>query len=170
MVARARNGTNLSPGTCLLRDFLVIFVPCIMQNVHFMYCSDKAFPLDLSCPIAQELRALEEQGIEVFDSFLQQMVLVVAPLMCIVCDNPRASELLNHLGSKAVKYCRFCMVRLRIALYIHVYTSNAIRLTEPQTLTISMKDGPDPLPCNRLKILCLRQQKRVKRRCACCTD
>ncbi|KAL5497408.1 hypothetical protein EMCRGX_G013875 [Ephydatia muelleri] len=29
------------------------------------------------------------------------MVLVVAPLMCIVCINPRASELLNHLGSTA---------------------------------------------------------------------
>ncbi|KAL5509203.1 hypothetical protein EMCRGX_G004533 [Ephydatia muelleri] len=29
--------------------------------------------------------------------------------MCIVCDNPRASVLLNHLGSAALKHCPRCM-------------------------------------------------------------
>ncbi|KAL5460278.1 hypothetical protein EMCRGX_G033719 [Ephydatia muelleri] len=28
----------------------------------------------------------------------------------LVCDNPRASELLNHLGSAAIKFCRICMI------------------------------------------------------------
>lgn len=48
----------------------------IMQNVS---------PLDLSSPIAQELRALEEEGIEVFDAFLQEVVFSCCPthLYCL---------------------------------------------------------------------------------------
>ena len=34
----------------------------------------------------------------------------MAPLMSVICDNPRASELVNHLGSSANKYCRICEV------------------------------------------------------------
>ena len=30
--------------------------------------------------------------------------------MCLVYDNPRTSELLNHLGSQAIKYCNLCIV------------------------------------------------------------
>ncbi|KAL5494053.1 hypothetical protein EMCRGX_G015323 [Ephydatia muelleri] len=60
-------------------------------------------------PIAQELTMLETEGTFVFDALYQEMVLVLAPLLCIVCDNPRASELLNHLGSAAIKFCRICM-------------------------------------------------------------
>ena len=82
-----------------------------LQNINFVCCSDSVAPLDLSSPIAEQLTALEQEGVEVYDAFLQQMVLVMAPLICIVCDNPRASELLNHLGSTAIMYCRFCMVR-----------------------------------------------------------
>ena len=40
---------------------------------------------------------LENEGIEVYDAFRQKNVLVVAPLMCIIADNPMASQLLNHL-------------------------------------------------------------------------
>ena len=36
---------------------------------------------------------------------------MIAPLLCIICDNPMASQLLNHLGGSANKYCRLCMVR-----------------------------------------------------------
>ena len=61
---------------------------------HQLCCSDYVAPLDLSSPIAEQLTALEQEGVEVYDAFLQQMVLVMAPLICIVCDNPRASELL----------------------------------------------------------------------------
>ena len=81
-----------------------------LENIHFVCCSDSVSPLDLSGPIAKELTLLETEGILVFDKLYQEVVLVIAPLMFIVCDNPRASELLNHLGSNAIKYCRICMV------------------------------------------------------------
>ena len=32
-----------------------------------------------------------------YDSLYDEDVLVVAPLLCIVCDNPMASQLCNHL-------------------------------------------------------------------------
>ena len=50
-------------------------------------------------------------------------VIVVAPVTCAACDNVRASELVNHLGSKATKLCHLCMVSNScvIALYLHLY-------------------------------------------------
>lgn len=58
-----------------------------------------------------------------FDILLNQLVLVVSPLMCVLADNPRASELLNHLGSTARKCCRMYMAR-----YIVMVTSKMLHL------------------------------------------
>eukprot|EP00731_Ephydatia_muelleri_P028790 Em0020g434a len=80
-----------------------------IENINFVCSSDSVSPLDLSEPIAQQLTALETEGVFTFDASHQETVLVVAPLMCIVCDNPRASTLLNHLGSAALKHCPRCM-------------------------------------------------------------
>ena len=82
-----------------------------IRNIHFICCSDVVSAVDMAGPLAQELCDLERDGIEACDVLLGQPVLVVAPLMCILADNPRASELVNHLGSSARKYCRMCMVR-----------------------------------------------------------
>eukprot|EP00731_Ephydatia_muelleri_P033470 Em0030g27a len=71
--------------------------------------SDSVSPLDMAEPIAQQLTALETEGVFTYDALHQETVLVVAPLMCIVCDNPRASVLLNQLGSAALKHCPQCM-------------------------------------------------------------
>ena len=60
-------------------------------------------------PIVADLKRLEE-GIPVYDAYLQQEALLVAPVMAFLCDNPRHSELLSHAGGRANKYCRMCMV------------------------------------------------------------
>ena len=88
------------------------------EHIHFVCCSDVLSALELSEPISEELIVLEQYGITAFDAYLQQEVLVFAPFMFIVCDNPRASELVNHLGSTALKYCRFCMVRYSCRLKV----------------------------------------------------
>ena len=62
-------------------------------------------------PIVDELKLLETDGIVSFDAFLQVKVLVVAPVMCVICDNPRASEVTNTLGPSSRMFCRICMVR-----------------------------------------------------------
>jgi hypothetical protein len=65
----------------------------------------------MSQPISDELLQIELEGVEVYDSHLQQNVLVVAPLMLLMADNPRASELMNHMGSSAKYFCRICLVQ-----------------------------------------------------------
>ena len=75
-----------------------------LENIDFVSCSDSISPLDLSGPIAQELATLETEGTLVFNAYFQEVVLVIVPLIVIVCDNPRASDLVNHLGSKVLLY------------------------------------------------------------------
>lgn len=79
-------------------------------NIHFCCCSDIVSALDMTEALAIELTNLELDGIEAYDAFLNRDVIVTAPLMCVLADNPRASELLNHLGPSARRYCRMCMV------------------------------------------------------------
>ena len=66
--------------------------------------------MDMSEAIVPELIHLEKEGIEAYDILQRQAVLVVATLMCCLADNPRASEMLNHLGGSARRYCLMCMV------------------------------------------------------------
>ena len=37
-------------------------------------------------------------------------MLVTAPVICMICDNPRASEITNNLGPGSRMFCRICMV------------------------------------------------------------
>ena len=58
--------------------------------------------LDMATCIVDELTMLENSGLDVYDAFHNEHILVIA--------NPMASQLLNHLGGSAIKYCRICMV------------------------------------------------------------
>ena len=89
-----------------------------IENINFVCSSDSVSPLDMAEPIAQQLTALETEGVFTYDALHQETVLVVAPLMCIVCDIPRASVLLNHLGSAALKHCPQCMVSSTMSAYV----------------------------------------------------
>ena len=122
-----------------------------IENINFVCSSDSVSPLDLSEPIAQQLTALETEGVFTFDASHQETVLVVAPLMCIVCDNPRASELLNHLGSAALKHCPRCMVSTMTVLY------NIFNLSKTILFQTTRKENPDTLCALRTKDMALQQ-------------
>jgi hypothetical protein len=81
-----------------------------LENIHFVCSSDRVSALEMAEPIVEELIKLENDGIEVYDAYFNTVVLVIAPVICIVADNPMASVLLNHLHGRANKYCRFCTV------------------------------------------------------------
>lgn len=85
------------------------------SNVHFLCCSNKVSALDMTEALVDQLLQLEG-GVILYDSFLKGNVFVRASVICILADNARASEIANHLGATAKKFCRKCMVRL-----IHVY-------------------------------------------------
>ena len=80
-----------------------------LNNIHYVTCSNQLSAIELSKPIVEDLQKLEN-GIELYDAHLGKNVLVVAPLLCAMCDNVRSAELVNHMGSKAVRLCRLCMV------------------------------------------------------------
>lgn len=85
-----------------------------LSNIHLVSFSDAVSTLEMAKPIADELLCLENEGLQVFDAALQRNVRIIAPLLFCICDNPRASELLNHRGSTARKFCRMCMVRSKV--------------------------------------------------------
>ena len=54
-------------------------------------------------PLVSELLKLE--GLVVYDSYLNCNIKVLAPLACFLADNARASDLTNHMGAMALKFC-----------------------------------------------------------------
>ena len=81
-----------------------------LYNIHFVCCSNKLSILEMSEPIAVEMTQLEDEGIIVYDALLKKDVLLLAKPILFMCDNPRAAEITNSLGSSANKYCRKCQV------------------------------------------------------------
>ena len=79
-------------------------------HIHFIGASNRVTAMDMSVEIAKDLRMLEERKVMV-DAHIKEEVLILAPVICFICDDVRASELLNHMGSTANKYCRICHAR-----------------------------------------------------------
>ena len=90
------------------------------ENIHLICASNKVPVLQMAQPIVEELLLLQE-GIEMYDAHLQKDVLVIAPVLAFMGDNPRASEILGHLLGSPNKFCRQCMVSTRI-LYVLLHT------------------------------------------------
>ena len=81
-----------------------------VEHIHFIACSNKLSVLEMSSALVEDLKRLE-RGISVFDAFLRtDYIILIAPVLCALCDNVRAAELASHLGSKAKMLCRKCMV------------------------------------------------------------
>eukprot|EP00731_Ephydatia_muelleri_P027586 Em0019g459a len=81
-----------------------------LHNIHFICASNKAPVMEMAVPLVQEFNALEREGIVVFNAFLQCKMIVVAPILSFLCDNPRGAEICSQLGATAVMYCRICRV------------------------------------------------------------
>jgi hypothetical protein len=51
-----------------------------------------------------------EDGIVMYDALTKKEMFVQCPILCVACDNPRASEFTHHLGCSARHFCRTCDV------------------------------------------------------------
>ena len=101
-----------------------------MRNIHLLTCSNRVGVLEMIEPIIPDLRMLETTGFLMFDAHLQQEVLVIAPVLLGMHDNPRASEVVNHMGSSANLFCRICMVSRKIyfhAIYLIIASNSVTR-------------------------------------------
>ena len=81
-----------------------------LYNIHFISTSNKLNSIQQSKPLVQDLLKLEQEGMVTYDAHLWKEVLVFAPVLCILADNVRASEVANHLGGRAILFCRICKV------------------------------------------------------------
>lgn len=81
-----------------------------LHNIHLISASNCVKAMDMTKPIVDDLLTLEK-GVVMFDSAIQMEVLVVAHVLCFLADNVRSSELVNHCGSSANKFCRICEVK-----------------------------------------------------------
>ena len=81
-----------------------------LNNIHFICASNLADCMQMTQPMVEDLLTLENDGILMYDAHLKEEVIVVAPVICCIADNPRASEFTSHLGLSATKYCRTCEV------------------------------------------------------------
>lgn len=48
-----------------------------------------------------DLVQLEKMAVQAYNVKLKKNVPLVAPVICCICDNPRAAEMVNHLGAQA---------------------------------------------------------------------
>lgn len=83
-----------------------------LENIHFVGSSNKVDWSEMAKPMVSDLLQLEENGVVMYDAHYDQEVLVVAPVICIIADNPRASDITGHIGSSGIKFCRICEVCL----------------------------------------------------------
>ena len=81
-----------------------------LQNIHFVCCSHEVGCLELAEGFVQDLLKLESEGIVVYDAHLKTNVLLLAPVIAVIGDNYRASEVVSQMGSSANRFCRMCMV------------------------------------------------------------
>lgn len=81
-----------------------------LHNIHLMTCSNKCSVLEMAQPLVDNLLRLELDGVVSYDVSLDMEVLVIAPVLCVLGDNPRHSEIMSHSGSSAKMFCRMCMV------------------------------------------------------------
>ena len=84
---------------CLLLAGLPRHLNSQLHNIHFLSCSNKVDCMEMTLPIAQDLRRLEE-GVVMFDSLEGRDVLVIAPVIAILADNPRHSEVPQPHGKQ----------------------------------------------------------------------
>ena len=59
-----------------------------------------------------------ETGLVMFDAMTKKQIFVQCPVLCITCDNPKASEICHHLGSSALHFCRECDVCFNITFIL----------------------------------------------------
>ena len=86
--------------------------------------------MEMAVPLVQEFNALEREGIVVFNAFLQCKVIVVAPILSFLCDNPRGAEICSQLGATAVMYWRICTVSatLHSDVRLHLPKKNHVKV------------------------------------------
>ncbi|OAD66363.1 hypothetical protein PHYBLDRAFT_152435 [Phycomyces blakesleeanus NRRL 1555(-)] len=80
------------------------------ENALFICISNHTLnAIEMLPPIVDDLIRLEK-GVEMYSENYGEVVLVVAPLLLFMGDNPRQSQLAMHKGTSAKKFCQKCLI------------------------------------------------------------
>jgi hypothetical protein len=103
---------------------------------------------------------LLEEGLIVYSAFFKREVFVDRYLFVLPCDNAMASWFTNHLGSRAISYCRLCTAQVETCCTLGIpknHLANLQTLFSPATTDEDLKqkglklqnyilwDGVDPI-------------------------
>jgi hypothetical protein len=100
---------NLFDVWCLLLAGLPKKLNHQLRHIHLLCASNTATAVDMMSAVVKDLCTLEK-GVEMFDAKSNQNVFVIAPVLAILCDNPRASQILGHMTGGPIMFCRVCKV------------------------------------------------------------
>lgn len=78
------------------------------RSHHFVATSPTIKAKDMLTHLVPDIKALEE-GVLMYDAALNEEVVVLAPLLMIIADNPRHSERACHAGVASRFPCRKCV-------------------------------------------------------------
>ena len=84
---------------CVLLAGLPLEQNTKLQNIHFVCTSNKVPVMEMARPLVDELKI-----------YLCCKVIAVAPVICILCDNPMGAMICSHLGANTHLFCRICTV------------------------------------------------------------
>ena len=74
-----------------------------------------------------------EDGVNMYDAHFDSEIFVKSSILCVLADNPGASEFEHHLGSCANKFCRKCNVKAVFQLRVlHTYVQARKSLNQDQ--------------------------------------
>ena len=125
---------------CLMLAGLPKALHAQRENIHLMSASNKVPVLQMINATVEDLLVLQE-GIFMFNAYLQQEVLVIAPVLAVMGDNPRALETARHLTGNPNKFCGQCMVKFvvdKCLLYSYPYTLPLTRYYNVRIIYISI--------------------------------
>ena len=80
-----------------------------LRHFHQLCASNTTTAVDMMSSFVKDLCTLEK-GVVMFDAMSNHTVFVIAPVLAILCDNPRASKILGHMTGGPIMFCRVCKV------------------------------------------------------------
>jgi hypothetical protein len=138
--------------------------PKNIQHIHFLG-TVKSKKWDALCqPILEEC-AILEKGLVVFDRWIGQEVFVIAKIMTVIADNPRAAQICSIVNSSGNFPCRVCTVQKgrflsrgskRTIAAIRTLRAQSVHLKTGQILALTRQTGatfgPNPFLDKQLSL------------------
>ncbi|KAI9324823.1 hypothetical protein BDR26DRAFT_964463 [Obelidium mucronatum] len=144
---------NISKRYNKFENFFVIF-PALPHQFHgskhinFVATTNEGDWKDIADVSLKDLQFGSElaNGMRVFNAFTKKHVLVVSSLLLMLVDNPRASNICQHVGAEGSFYCRCCLAEKGTFL-----NEQSRTLAQTRDALNRMQDAPSNAEIGRIR-------------------